>query len=88
MPAAQQQISLFVGNLAYFTSEAALRAHFDACAPVRHCQLIVDHDTGDSKGYAFVTMGTLAGTEQAIRDLDGSELDGRAIRVSQSRGRR
>jgi RNA recognition motif-containing protein len=72
---------LHVGNLAYHTTEHALRAKFAEFGEVTDAKLLLDRDSGRSRGFAFVTMSTDAEAERAIEGLNGADLDGRALRV-------
>ena len=76
---------LYVGNLSYDTTEDALRDLFGALGEVASVALIVDRGTGRSKGFAFVEMTDDTAAQQAITDLNGKEVDGRAIRVAEAR---
>ena len=73
---------LYVGNLAYSTSEAELRTLFAQAGTVTDVALIKDRDSGQSKGFGFVTMSTQAETQQAISQFNGKEVGGRAITVN------
>jgi cold-inducible RNA-binding protein len=59
--------------------------HFAQCGPVKEVNLITDHTTGRSRGFAFVTMETPEAAQAAISQLNGQELDGRALAVSEAR---
>ncbi len=72
---------LYVGNLAYSTSEATIRAAFEAHGEVASVNLITDRDTGRAKGFGFVEMGSPEQAEAAKAALDGTQLDGRALKV-------
>ena len=76
---------LYVGNLSYSTSEGALQEIFGACGTVNSCKIIMDRDTGRSKGFAFVEMSSSDEAQNAINKLNGSQLDGRALNVSEAR---
>lgn len=76
---------LFVGSVSFHTTEDALRNHFTQCGPVKDVNLITDHTTGRSRGFAFVTMETPEAAQAAISQLNGQELDGRALAVSEAR---
>ena len=79
---------LHVGNLSYNATEAGLRTAFEADGrQVREVALIMDRDTGRPKGFAFVQMGSEQDAKAAIASLDGKELDGRAIKVSEANDR-
>jgi RNA recognition motif-containing protein len=80
---------LFVGNLPYATTEQDLKELFARSGRnVASVRVITDLDTGRSKGYAFVEMGTLEDAEGAIRELNNFSLGGRAIVVNEARPRR
>ena len=72
---------LYVGNLSYDTSEASIRTAFGAHGEVTSVNLITDRDTGRPKGFGFVEMGSPEEAETAKSALDGTQLDGRAIKV-------
>jgi RNA recognition motif-containing protein len=79
---------LFVGNLPYTTTEQDLRDLLGRSgARVESVRLVADLDTGRSKGHAFVEMSTAEEAAQAMRDLDGSNLGGRSIVVSEARSK-
>jgi RNA recognition motif-containing protein len=78
---------LYVGNLAYHTTEDSLRSAFEAIGEVTDVHLLLDRVTGQSRGFGFVTMGTEEAARDAISKLDGSSLDGRAIRVNEAEER-
>ena len=76
------QEKLFVGGLSWDTNESSLRAAFEPFGAVVESKIITDRDTGRSRGFGFITMDTPANAAEAIESLDGSDLDGRNIRVS------
>jgi RNA recognition motif-containing protein len=79
---------LYVGNLSFNANEEALRAAFSADGrTVAEVKIITDRDTGQSRGFGFVTMATPADASAAIAALDGRELDGRALKVSEAQER-
>ena len=78
---------LYVGNLSYSVSNADLETLFAPFGTVRSAQVIEDRDTGRSKGFAFVEMGTDQEAEAAIAGLSGKEHDGRALTVNEARPR-
>ncbi|HJZ85181.1 MAG TPA: RNA-binding protein [Polyangia bacterium] len=79
---------LYVGNLSYNTTEETLRTAFEADGrQVREVAIITDRMTGQPRGFAFVEMGSPADAQAAIAALDGRELDGRTLRVSEARER-
>ena len=73
---------LYVGNLAYSTTEDDLRQLFAQAGSVSTCDLIKDRDTGQSKGFAFVTMGTQAEAEKATSMFNAYSLGQRALTVN------
>lgn len=80
-------IKLFVRSLSYNTTEASLEELFATIGKVVSAKIIMDRDTGRSKGFGFVEMGSDEEAQEAIRQLEGKELDGRAISVSEARPR-
>jgi RNA recognition motif-containing protein len=78
---------LYVGNLAYDTTENDLEDAFAAHGPVSRVELIQDRATGRSRGFGFVTMETEQGAQAAIAALNGQELHGRALTVNVARPR-
>ena len=79
---------LYVGNLSYSTTEADLRDAFVATGhEVAEVKLVLDRDTGRPRGFAFVEMTTDAGAQNAIENLNGKDLQGRSIAVSEARER-
>src|SRR5688572_1194577 len=78
---------LFVGNLAFDTTENDLQDLFEKFGPVTDVNLITDRMSGRSRGFAFVTMATDEGAQSAISGLATHSLHGREIRVSEARPR-
>ncbi len=78
---------LFVGRLSYSTTDDSLLAAFSQYGTVSSAQVIKDRDSGQSKGFAFVEFDDDAAAKAAIAGLDGKELDGRTIAVSEARPR-
>ena len=76
---------LYVCNLSYDTSEASLTTLFTPHGDVVSVNLITDRDSGRSKGFAFVEMGTPEEAEKAKAALDGTQLDGRALKIGQAK---
>ena len=83
----KMEVKLYVGNLSFSTTEDTLRTLFAQAGTVAEVALIKDRDTGSSKGFAFITMGTQAEAEAAIKKFDGYSLDNRAIKVNTARPR-
>ncbi len=73
---------LFVGGLSWDTSDDSLRNAFQSFGNVREARVILDRETGRSRGFGFVTLGSPAEAEKAVEAMNGSFLDGRAIRVN------
>ena len=80
-------VRLFVGNLAYSTTEADLRTHFGAVAPPSQVVLPVDRETGRPRGFAFIEFIDRAHAEQAIQRFNGQVFNGRPLAVSEARAR-
>ena len=78
---------LFVGNLSFNTTEGDILALFKQAGNVSTCNLIMDKFTNKSRGFAFVQMGTQEEATKAIADLNGKELDGRALTVNEAKPR-
>ena len=76
---------LYVGNLAYGISDSDLQQLFGAHGTVQSAQVIVDRDTGRSKGFGFVEMGSDQEAQAAIAALNGKEVEGRALTVNEAR---
>ena len=77
-----QKQNLFIGSLAYATNDDSLKAFFQAIGPVASARVITDRDSGRSKGFGFVEFENEADNQKAVDQLNGQELDGRAINVS------
>ena len=78
-------MNIYVGNLSYNTTEGDLRTAFEAHGEVVSSAVISDRDSGRSKGFGFVEMADNQAGTAAISALDGSELDGRQIKVNEAR---
>jgi RNA recognition motif-containing protein len=76
---------LYVGGIAYATSEDALRKHFEQAGKVESATIIMDKMTGRSKGFGFVQMATDEESDAAINNLNGKDLDGRMLTVNEAR---
>ena len=76
---------LYVGNLAYSVEENALRDLFSQYGNVTSVKIIVDRDSGRSKGFGFVEFETSEESAAAMEELNGREVDGRTIRVTEAR---
>lgn len=80
-------VRLFVGNLAYSTTEADLRTYFGTVAPPSQVVLPVDRETGRPRGFAFVEFLDRGHAEQAIQKFNGQLFNGRPLAVSEARAR-
>ncbi len=76
---------LYVGNLSYNVTDDQLRSHFEQAGSVESANVIVDRQTNRSKGFGFVEMASEDEAKAAIDTLDGKEMDGRPLRVSEAR---
>jgi RNA recognition motif-containing protein len=76
---------LYVGNLPYSVGDSELQRLFEAHGSVVSAQVIMDRDTGRSKGFGFVEMGSDQEAQAAIAALNGKESDGRALTVNEAR---
>ncbi len=79
------QQNLFVGSLAYSTTDEGLQNHFASIGEVASARVITDRETGRSKGFGFVEFVDEANNQKAVDELNGKELDGREISVSLAR---
>ena len=79
---------LYVGNLSYSTTEGNLSELFGELGEVVAVNLITDRMSGRSKGFAFVEMAEYDAAQNAINQLNGKEVDGRAIKVAEARPKR
>ncbi len=75
---------IYVGNLPWSATDASLKEAFSAFGEVQSASVVTDRETGRSRGFGFVEMDG-ADAEKAIRELDGRDLDGRAMRVNEAR---
>lgn len=76
---------LFVGSLAWATTDDTLKAHFEQAGTVASAKVITDRETGRSRGFGFVEFENDAEGQSAIDKLNGSDLDGRSITVNEAR---
>jgi RNA recognition motif-containing protein len=75
---------LYVGNLSYNTNESTLRDLFQAYGQVASVKVITDRDSGQSKGFGFVEMGSDNEARAAISSLNGYDCDGRQLKVNEA----
>ena len=78
---------IYVGNLAYGVSSSDLQQMFETYGVVQSAQVILDRDTGRSKGFGFVEMEGESEAQAAIAALNGKEMDGRTLNVNEARPR-
>jgi RNA recognition motif-containing protein len=78
---------LYVGNLTYAMRDEDLQQHFSEFGTVKSAKVMMDRDTGRSKGFGFVEMDSDQEAQAAIRGLNGQSIDGRALVVNEARPR-
>jgi RNA recognition motif-containing protein len=76
---------LFVGNLDFGATESSVRSLFEPYGAIESVNLVTDRETGRSRGFAFVEMTDSAQADEAIRALNGANVDGRALNVNEAR---
>ncbi len=76
---------LFIGSLAWGTTDDSLQAHFAQCGTVASAKVVTDRDTGRSRGFGFVEFDDDKEADAAVEKLNNSDLDGRNIIVSEAR---
>lgn len=79
---------LYVGNLAFSTTEHTIREAFQEFGDVTEVKLMLDRDSGQSRGFCFVTMADPQAATKALSKMSGQMLDGRALRVDEAQERR
>ena len=79
---------LFVGGLAWATNDESLHSAFAQYGEVTEAKVILERETGRSRGFGFVTFAEGAAADEAMANMDGAELDGRTIRVNEAQDRR
>ena len=77
-------MKLLIRNLARTTTEASLKTLFEAHGVVQSCNLVLDKQTGESKGFGFVEMPKQGDAKAAIKNLNGKDIDGSKIRVKKA----
>jgi len=80
-------MNIYVGNLPYSTQEAELREAFERFGRVDSVHIIMDRETNRSRGYGFVEMSNDSEANAAIEGLNGSDMNGRPLRVNEARPR-
>ena len=78
-------MNIFVGNMSYQATEEEIRALFEPFGDIESVKIITDRDTGRSRGFGFVEMPNDDEARAAIAGLDGREIEGRSIKVNESR---
>lgn len=78
-------MNIYVGNLSFSTDDAGLRAAFEAYGEVASAQVIIDRETGRSRGFGFVEMPSDEEARAAVEALNGQEVDGRTLNVQEAR---
>ena len=77
--------NIFVGNLSFGTTEESVRSLFEAYGTIDRVSIVTDRETGQARGFGFVEMSNNTEGDRAIAELNGRELDGRAINVNEAR---
>ncbi len=80
-------MNIYVGNLSYGMSEDELRDAFGAFGQVSSVKILMDRETGRSRGFGFVEMPNQSEAETAIAQLNGKDVGGRALRINEARPR-
>jgi len=80
-------MNIYVGNLSYGMSEDELRDAFGAFGAVSSVKILMDRETGRSRGFGFVEMPNQSEAEKAIAQLNGKDVEGRALRINEARPR-
>lgn len=80
-------MNIYVGNIPYSTSDDDLRTTFSEYGEVASAKVIMDRDSGRSKGFGFVEMDSIDAGTQAIKALDGTPMEGRNIKVNEARAK-
>lgn len=80
-------MNIYVGNLPYSTTDEDLKSMFSEFGDVSSVNIIKDRMTGNSKGFAFIEMGNDDEGQKAIEEINGKEMDGRALKVNLARPR-
>ncbi len=76
--------NLYVGNLPHSTTESELRGVFESHGAVEKVSIVMDRETGRSRGFAFVEMTNPAEADKAVAALNGSDLGGRALKINEA----
>ncbi len=78
---------LYVGNLSFNATKETVRTAFSAFGEVTDVHVVTDRETGQSRGFGFVTMGTAEQAQKAIAEMNGAMLDGRPLKVNEAEER-
>ena len=76
---------LYIGNLPYSADQQTLQDAFGKCGTVESANVIMDRDTGKSKGFGFVEMSSSAEAQKATQEINGSTIDGREVKVNEAK---
>ncbi len=76
---------LYIGNLPYSANQQTLQDTFGKCGTVDSVNVIMDRQTGQSKGFGFVEMSSSAEAQKAIQEINGSSIDGREVKVNEAK---
>ena len=76
---------LYVGNLPYSVNQQTLQDTFSKCGTVESGNVIMNRDTGQSKGFGFVEMSSSGEAQKAIQEINGSTIDGREVKVNEAK---
>jgi RNA recognition motif-containing protein len=76
--------NIFVGNLSFGATEGSVRSLFEAYGTVDRVSIVTDRDTGQARGFGFVEMSVNSDADRAINELNGKDLDGRALNVNEA----
>ena len=79
---------LYVGNLPFSTTQDELQGIFERFGSVASAAVIMDRETGRSRGFGFIELDEASAADEAIRELDGSDFGGRSLRVNEANDRR
>ncbi len=78
-------MNIYVGNISYGMTDGALKALFTQFGEVTRSRIVTDRETGRSKGFGFVEMQNAEDGYRAISQLNGKEIEGRALRVNEAK---
>src|SRR5882762_4777516 len=77
--------NIFVGNLSFGATEEKVRSLFEPYGTIDRVSIVTDRDTGQARGFGFVEMSNNAEADRAIAELNGRDLDGRALNINEAR---